>query len=1299
MSKKVVLVHGLGGAKDGTWGRFPEFLKQDVDLDIDVIQLGYESPHIFYEFLKPAPGISNISNGLLTELRSLCDLENDELILAGHSLGGVIVKKMLLRLKAQGFHHNIRRICFFDVPHDGSGYANVGKLLAFRNRHLKSLCRGSDELDDLNEQWIDQGFDSVFDVLSVICANDTIVSSSSSKSIFRKHLIETVNNVNHKSIVKPKSQKDQSYVILKKFIQKEHTIARYRNTASRSLSDWIQVDGRNHGFNFVRDDKRALVLDSLVTAIEGKQSVVRLTGASGLGKSRLLIEAINIVGLNNDNVLVFDQPDYDREVRESIRDAVDTNACGLVVVDKCKVDLHENIQKEVAKAACSLNVVTIGYSHEQVETSIHLELEPLADEAITSLLSPILVDMDKPDVERIAKFAQGYPLLAVMLANQYLQEGSFAGSISNNSLVRRLIEGDGGVSEPEREIHSACSLFDVFGVHEGRAREEAQFIARHVAKQSIDIFDKVITRFSKRQIINRAGRYARVVPKPLALTLAAEWWEETDYDRQLELIDGLPESLLKSFCVQVSYLDRQPDVKRFTEKIFAVTGPFGKAEVLFTEKGSRLFRELVEVNPDTLCHSIYCALKDLNHDGQKSIEGETRRNLIWGLEKLCFHVDLFDESAWSLLLLASAENESWSNNATGIFKQLYHIHLSGNAAEPSRRFALLERAIEENRLDVDVVVIEALESSISTYGGTRTIGAEYQGTKAPLQEWKPSVWKDIFDYWQTSFDLLLLMLKRGEVQKNKVMRAIGYSIRGFVQQRRIEMLDRAIRDVVSLNGPYWPSALESIKHTFEYDSDVLDVDSEKAIESWLELLSPENASLPEKIQIIVIDPPWENKQVEDGTFTDIAAENAKSFATEVAQNIELFYPYIDMILVGEQKQSYWFGRQLGIELSDSMEFLNVVLDRLKIIKDPNLNFVLGIYNGINEVSKELWQQCIDKLLGEKSLIVHYSDFVCTGEVQECHLKKLHELIVGGDTLVRSANSLSYGRAVDRIATEPVEKFCLSISALGDEGAWIALNIMFMYCFGHPERSEEALETIKVLVVAVPLDNKKNQTKMDIYHWSEFSKKLLSYGDQEFAVSLTKQLLTTCSSGFDHSDIWNYIKPLFNDYIKQFSTVLWPLVGDAIVRAEGKERYWLKQLLERGNSFSNHQPSIFSAVVPSDMISWCLENPDLGPIFVAESVDIFKPVEEEKVPTTLFIALLEYFGDDERVARALSDNLATGGWTGSLVPYLKADKAALSPLIEHKNSNVTRWVKGHISRIEKHIEYASTRDDEKRLGIY
>jgi len=185
MAKKIILVHGLGGTADGTWGKFPEFLGNDTDLDFEIVSYGYQSPNVIAQFWQRAPSILNIANGLLTDISVHCDLDNDEIIIAGHSLGGLIVKKLLLRLKDKKISHKIKKICFFDVPHDGSGLANIGKYISLRNRHLKQLCRDSSELDELNDQWIESGLDNSLDVLSIISANDDVVSSSSSKSKFR----------------------------------------------------------------------------------------------------------------------------------------------------------------------------------------------------------------------------------------------------------------------------------------------------------------------------------------------------------------------------------------------------------------------------------------------------------------------------------------------------------------------------------------------------------------------------------------------------------------------------------------------------------------------------------------------------------------------------------------------------------------------------------------------------------------------------------------------------------------------------------------------------------------------------------------------------------------------------------------------------------------------------------------------------------------------------------------------------------------------------------------------------------
>lgn len=292
MEKKIILVHGLGGTADGTWGKFPDLLEKDSDLDFGIVTCGYESPSLC-KVWRRAPSILNIANGVLTDIKARCDIESEEIILAGHSLGGIILKKVLLILENKKISHKIIKVCFFDVPHDGSGYANVGKYLAFRNYHLKSLIGDSSELDDLNDQWINSGLNNSLDIMSIISANDDIVSSSSSKSIFREHEIETINDVDHRTIVKPESTSSTAYIVFKKFILKKNTVTKYKNPTSRDLEDWKSIE-RNHSYHYASDENREKDLGSLVDALKLESTVIRITGASGLGKTRLLLEAIDV---------------------------------------------------------------------------------------------------------------------------------------------------------------------------------------------------------------------------------------------------------------------------------------------------------------------------------------------------------------------------------------------------------------------------------------------------------------------------------------------------------------------------------------------------------------------------------------------------------------------------------------------------------------------------------------------------------------------------------------------------------------------------------------------------------------------------------------------------------------------------------------------------------------------------------------------------------------------------------------------------------------------------------------------
>ena len=216
----------------------------------------------------------------------------------------------------------------------------------------------------------------------------------------------------------------------------------------------------------------------------------------------------------------------------------------------------------------------------------------------------------------------------------------------------------------------------------------------------------------------------------------------------------MPGNLVASFCEQISRLDFLPEVKKLVEDMCGPQSPFGQAEVILSDRGSRLFRSLVEVNPEATSRALSGVIYHLNEEELLAIRGDVRRNLVWALEKLCFHESSFEEAATSLLLLASAENESWGNNATGQFKQLFRPFLSGTEASPSLRMKVIDYALVSDRDSVRKLAVEALEQVIDTHGGSRMIGAEYQGSGEPLKEWRPKVWGEVFEYWDGALQRL-----------------------------------------------------------------------------------------------------------------------------------------------------------------------------------------------------------------------------------------------------------------------------------------------------------------------------------------------------------------------------------------------------------------------------------------------------------------------------------------------------------------------------------------------------------------
>ncbi|MFQ6371385.1 hypothetical protein [Shewanella sp. YIC-542] len=1301
MSKFIIFVHGLGGQVDRTWGNFPKYIIDDPDIEHKVIEYGYTSPHFIKQFYKPAPTILNIANGLLSDLKARCDLTNDEIILVGHSMGGLVIKRLLIRLSKLGTIHNIKKVCFFDVPHGGSSLANIGKFIAFNNRHLKSLVNNSSDLDALDEDWVDQKLSDKLNILSIIDANETVVSSVSSKSLFRYHPIETINGVNHSSIVKPNSESDTQVLLLKSFIKNSPSIGKLNLDAAKPIKEWLKYDERKHELAYEEDEPRKVAFSALSEAINSNSCFVRLTGLSGLGKSRLLIEYKNRNNLKDSDFIIFSGAENVHTVKNSVKTAAENGAEGFIIIDNCSVELHNFATNAIEVNNSPLKLITTYFYHEEgkkLTNSIRIKLEKLESEQISNIIDARLPDLEPSSKKQLEKFIEGFPLLAQLTTKELQQDGRVTTKFDESNLVEKLINGDGTLSDQARELLKVFSLFDYFRFQKGvrdEVNEDAEFL-KHIAGTDQITFENTIMTFNEKELINCTGSLARVVPKPLALNLAMEWWNTSAFDRQNEIVSNLPTMLHDSFCDQIRYLDSSINVQSFVETFCAANNPFGQAELLLSKQGSRLFRALVEVNPAVTNNQLHRVISQLTDREILDINGDVRRNLVWALEMLVFHKSCFDKSAWTLFKFAQFENENYSNNALGQFSQLFRLQLSGTEADFDERLAVLNKAIALELESADIVIIDAIKTAMDTHGGTRTIGAEFQGTKPELKEWHPKTYQEIYNYWQYLLDILLVIIKRGHLVE-QVKDALGHEIRGLIRYKILEKLDIFVKEVIKLTGKYWPAAAQSITHALLYDAKGMNEEQIDLLKSWEKLLSPDEDSIEEQLKLVVLNPSREHVKDDNGHYIDMAAEDAKKLAIALKNRLADLYQHFELLMnFPEQKQSLVFAKHLILETDNTVELVNATLDYLRKHNIINTQFLSGLLYGLNIKEPAEWKEIIELIGSDKMLIEYYPEAIRTGRFEISHLDVFIRLIAEEKLPSYSASTLAYGCATEHLTEKEISRFCMSLSKIDATANWVALDNMNMYTHGRNDLDFTQLkETLAHLVLNVSFKKEDKTRHSDSYHWLNSVERLLKSEDAEFALQLCLHIIEQVGGNKIHySDLWDYLSNAFYRAFEVHGDYIWPEISNKFTDGNAINPYHLIDLLGSGKSYKKRDRSIFDIIDPEVVVAWCKD--DVALLIVGRAISMFISHGEERVVNPLMIELLNEYSDSKPFLSEISANFSSRSWSGSLIPYLEADKKILQTLTEHTNIKVRNWAIGFIENIDHQIEYEEKRDAEEHM---
>jgi hypothetical protein len=1066
----------------------------------------------------------------------------------------------------------------------------------------------------------------------------------------------------------------------------------------RTWWEWLKLEKPQ--FNFYDDDLQGKIA-MLTKSASQPGCEVRIIGLPFMGKSRFVLESLGQDDYLKNQVIYFDSDvSSPNEIGSLLTNCIERCLFGIVVIDNCSLELHKRLAKIVKQSGSLISLITIGSDPEEISGVDRIDIEPSPIVVKKILTQSYGSSLHSADFERIVDFAQGFPGMAVLLANAQLKNDTKYGEITDDAMLQRLL-GSVGAENEAKSVIQACSLFKSIGFDD-QVVAERLFVAEQFTGLDGEEFFGYAQDFCCRRIMQRVGSYAIVVPRPLALRLAGDWWKRCSLEKARKLVESdMPPRLMNAWADQTALLDYLPTVQKIADKLFEANGPFGRAEVLNTDSGSRLFRSFVTVTPISAIQGLSYAFNDLTQADLIKV-GPGRRNLVWALEKLCFNRDTFGRAAPLLMRFAAAENETWHNNATGQFAQLFRIALPGTAAPLSDRLPVIDAALADPRYKT--LGLLAIGEALRSGHFSRMSGSELQGSKPVQLDYQPKDLTEVYWYWHQCIDRLIPYLALVDELGDNARHQLAATMHGLLKHRLFDVVYECATAIQGYPG-FWKEGYDQLTHSIQRLKADWTTSDIKLMSSTEKMLQPKDWA--SQIFAFVSEASFHSSSIdESGNHRDDSKIKAERFAEVCKRLWPEWFSSLSLLFAGKQNYGFDFGAELGKDFVDPKSFIHASLECLRSIPfdQANIAVLAGFLKGVG--SEELRRDCLATIKDDDGLIGFYTPMLTLTRVEEADLSSLISLAKTGRIRSQQLQMLAYGSVLSHLPIPPLTDFLGKLTELPG-GERIALDIVFMYCFGHPDRWLPCKSIMRSLLLSINVSaTTVGDNSLDYYHWEQTVTQLLKFDDgvdEELVKHITDQIINSSSTESDVS--WNRYANAFRPLLQlllsdKYRYVSWSLIGPALLSDDYLLQMHMQMLL--GDLFepiTDRKTNTLIDSMPVDFVlAWCSTD-SRAAAFAARTIKVIEEHAGSHKLTVLARTILTKFGDDEQVLRSFSLNLGSVGGVGSMEPQYRAQISAIQELLSGTSPKLQEWAQKQIKSAEHEAEHARKRHEEFTGGIY
>jgi len=213
VKQQLVFVHGWRSDANA-FGKLPEYMNELFDSHVE--PFAYPTSTFGH-----SPSIFHLARGLENHIRT--HVSADRVGIIAHSMGGVIVRKMLVmqRDRKSPLDNAIRQATFIASPQLGSDLAKIlKKVPGFTSDQLHELSPNSGFVVELHEQWQywkDRKTPLVCKVRCIYGTDDDVVPAADASADDREAV--PMFGRDHSSVVKPASKKAEVVLTLARFLR------------------------------------------------------------------------------------------------------------------------------------------------------------------------------------------------------------------------------------------------------------------------------------------------------------------------------------------------------------------------------------------------------------------------------------------------------------------------------------------------------------------------------------------------------------------------------------------------------------------------------------------------------------------------------------------------------------------------------------------------------------------------------------------------------------------------------------------------------------------------------------------------------------------------------------------------------------------------------------------------------------------------------------------------------------------------------------------------------------------------